>query len=264
MAKAKKNEPEAEISPQEAALDAERRFEEALKRRKGTNRSAETKTLISIELDVSGSMYASGALEEAKAGLDELVKGIEQEELLKLSVELRVGVFAEKAKTARTFGPIDGCSSKSIFEALPDVGGGTSIATSAEHLMDEIENHQDALRREGQNIRFALAFLFTDGQDFDSDGLKKASERIRRCEAKGGFRFFPIGVENADLKQLGILSAEPVRLSTIRDFTAFFRWLLPVSRALSQSQVGEKVSMPNPLKTDENPNGWAEKYGSIG
>lgn len=263
MAKAKKNEAEMELSPQEAALDAERRFEEALKKRKGINRSAENKTLISIELDVSGSMYASGAVEEAKSGLDELIKGVLGEDLLALSIELRVGVFGEMAKTARNFGPIDGCSSKSIFAELPDVGGGTSIATAAEHLMNEIDNHRVALRREGQNIRFALAFLFTDGQDCDSDGLKKASERIRRSEAAGGFRFFAIGVERADLKQLGLLSAEPVRLSNM-DFSSFFRWLLPVSRALSQSQIGEQVSMPNPLKSDDNPNGWAEKYGTIG
>jgi len=265
VAKSKKTESENELSLQEAALEAERRFEENLKqRRKETIRSAESKTLIGISLDVSGSMYASGAVAEAQKGLDDLLKGVEAEELLRLSVELHIDVFAESAKPVRKFGPINGCSAKSIFAELPYVGGGTNIANAAQHLMDEVEQHQKLLRQEGQNIRYSAVFLITDGYDSQSDALKAAGQRIRSAEAKGSFRFIPIGVENADLNQLALLAPEPLRLAGITDFSNFFRWLIPFSRGLSQSQMGEKIPMPDLIKSETNKDGWAERYGSIG
>jgi uncharacterized protein YegL len=264
MAKSKKNEPEKELSPHEAALEAERRIEEALaKRSKEFSRSFENRTLISIAMDTSGSMHASGAIEQAKGGMDNLIKSILAEDLLRLSVELHFSVFAETAATVRKFGPIDDSSAKSLFAELPNVGGGTAIANAAQHLMDEVESHQRDLRQAGQNIRFSIAFLITDGLDFDTEGLKKAGARIRSAEAKGGFRFIPIGVDNADLKQLGLLAPEPLRLSST-NFRNFFRWLIPMSRGFSQSQIGEKIAVPDFVKSEENPDGWAERYGSMG
>lgn len=265
MAKSKKNEPEKELTPQEAALEAERRIEEALaKRSKEFSRSFENRTLISIAMDTSGSMHASGAIEQAKGGMEDLIKGILAEDLLRLSVELHFSVFAERAATVRKFGPVDDSSAKSLFAELPYVGGGTSIANAAQHLMDEVESHQRDLRQAGQNIRFSIAFLLTDGLDFDTEGLKKAGARIRSAEAKGGFRFIPIGVNNADLKQLGLLAPEPLMLCSVNDFRNFFRWLIPMSRGFSQSQIGEKIPVPDFEKSDDNPEGWAQRYGKMG
>ena len=264
MTKPKNNPPEDMMDRKKAAIEAERRIEEAMKRGKAGARSAEIKTLIGISLDISGSMYASGAVAEAQKGLDDLLKGVEAEELLKLTVELHISVFAGSAKTVRKFGPVNGCSAKSVFAELPQVDGGTNIANAAQHIMDEVDQHQKLLREEGQNIRYTAVFLITDGYDDQSEALKAAGQRIKSAESKGSFRFIPIGVENADHKQLALLAPEPLRLAGITDFSNFFRWLIPFSRGLSQSQIGEKIPMPDLVKSSKNPDGWAERYGSIG
>jgi hypothetical protein len=102
-------------------------------------RSAEMKTLIKLVLDTSASMYASGAIGEAKDGLERLCQAISTEDLLKLSVELSVDVFADDATTARPFGPVEGFSAKAFLAELPQVGFGTRIGNAALHSVGDVE-----------------------------------------------------------------------------------------------------------------------------
>ena len=252
--------------PIEAApvSSVEKRFEEArASRRSETRRSGEPKSLVSIELDVSGSMLASGAIRAAKTGLKRLIQDILKDDLLQLTVELRVGVFAGDGKTALEFGPVDRFA-EDVLSQLHDVGDGTRIGPAAIRAIEDVERHRTSLRQQGQDIRYAMAFLFTDGEDLADTELTEASRRILELERKGGFRFVAIGVEQANMKQLAKLAPEPLKLAAIDDFSNFFQWLRVVTRSLSMSQPGAKISAPDPEKSESNPTGWSKRYTEFG
>ena len=62
----------------------------------------------------------------------------------------------------------------------------------------------------------------------------------------------------------------PLRLADVKDFAKFFAWLNASLRTVSVSQPGERIKLPDPMKTTpkkenngkqtepENPIGWGE------
>ena len=231
--------------------------------RSGRATSPEPKLLIKNIVDVSGSMHASGALDQARAGVTQFVENSGADEVIKYSLEYSLDVFAERVATVRPYGPITGWSPGGALAELPDVGNGTRIGDAVLHALDDMEGHRARLREQGMSLRYAMIFLFTDGEDPAAARLDEAARRIRALEERD-FRFFAIGVEGADMSQLARLAPEPVRLATVSDFTNFFRWLLVTSRRVSASRPGEPISAPDPFKSERNPEGWAEKWTMIG
>ncbi len=93
-------------------------------------------------------------------------------------------------------------------------------------------------------------FLITDGGPTDS--WENAARLVHEGEAKKKFKFFAVGVEQANfdiLKQISV--SEPIALKETR-FRDLFAWLSSSLAAVSQSTPGDEVPLENPT----GPKGW--------
>jgi uncharacterized protein YegL len=74
--------------------------------------------------------------------------------------------------------------------------------------------------------------------------LDAAVARVKEAEAKKSVAFFTVGVEEADLAALAkIATRTPMKLKGLA-FRELFSWLSTSLQRVSQSQVGEAVSLP--------------------
>jgi uncharacterized protein YegL len=93
-------------------------------------------------------------------------------------------------------------------------------------------------------------FLITDGGP--TDAWENAARLVHEGEAKKKFKFFAVGVEQANfniLKQISV--SEPIALKGVL-FRPLFAWLSSSLGAVSQSNPGDEVKLENPT----GPNGW--------
>ncbi len=93
-------------------------------------------------------------------------------------------------------------------------------------------------------------FLITDGGPTDS--WENAARLVHEGEAKKKFKFFAVGVEQANfdiLKQISV--GEPIALKETR-FRDLFAWLSSSLASVSQSNPGDKVKLEDPT----GPKGW--------
>jgi uncharacterized protein YegL len=139
-------------------------------------------------------------------------------------------------------------------------GSGTWTATALHAALDQLELRVREYNDNGISFHTPWMFLFTDGQR--TDGIREyqaAAERIQKAEVEKRLNFFPVGVLTADLKgSLAQLSKvnRPLRLADL-EFVLFFRWLAGSLKQKSMSATTETIDLANPVKTADNPKGWA-------
>jgi uncharacterized protein YegL len=96
-------------------------------------------------------------------------------------------------------------------------------------------------------------FLIIDGSP--TDDVTAATSAIRDGEGRNHFSFYAVGVEGADMSQLGgmtVPSRPPQKLRGM-SFRELFVWLSNSLGGVARSQPGEKVPLANPA----SPEGWA-------
>ena len=88
--------------------------------------------------------------------------------------------------------------------------------------------------------------MITDGEaQGEPEGIiEQVKQRIKDDEANKRVAFFPVGVENANLKYLGEISVRtPLKLKGL-NFREMFLWLSASVSAVSHSRLDEQVALP--------------------
>jgi uncharacterized protein YegL len=154
-----------------------------------------------------------------------------------------------------TFGPVELISdfvAANRFEppnlqAKGDTPLGKAVAVGVELLKER----KQILRENGIDLYRPWIFLITDGEP--TDDWRAAHQLILQGEEHKSFLFFALAVNNARLDILKQISVrEPLRLKGIQ-FRPLFRWLSDSLKAVSYSNPGDRVGLP-----DYKPYGWAD------
>jgi uncharacterized protein YegL len=94
-------------------------------------------------------------------------------------------------------------------------------------------------------------FLITDG--IPTDDVSVASRAIKQAEASKSLSFFGVGVDTADMVELGKFSSRPPLHLNGLSFPQMFLWLSSSLKSISRSTPGQAVPLANPT----GPGGWA-------
>lgn len=195
-------------------------------------------------LDTSSSMEGE-SIQELNRGLQMFRQELFNDSLSLKRVEIAVV----------TFGPVrvlqDFTTADAFRPAPLEASGDTPLGAAVGRGLALLKERKNILRMNGIKLFRPWIFLITDGAPTDS--WAHLPQIIHGGEETKSFSFFALGVHNADfgvLKQLAV--REPLKLSGVR-FNEFFLWLSASLKNVSQSQPGDKVSIP-----DHRPYGWAD------
>ena len=198
-------------------------------------------------LDVSGSM--SGArINSLNEGLKAFKDSLNEDDLARNRVQVAIVTFAGTTKIVQEFITATELSPP-ILETEP---GGTRMSSAILTSVDMIKERKSLYKSGGVEYFRPWIFLITDGEPTDDPHtFTKAAHAVKKGESEKAFAFFSVGVEEADLDKLKLLSTRsPVALKGLQ-FGAMFSWLSKSLSSVSGSQVGDRVSLPSV-------DGWGE------
>ena len=225
--------------------------------------------LCAVVLDVSASTFASGALAAIIAALPQFRESVLKDSLLTRKLSWAIVAFSDTTQVLFPYGPVTEWEVPQTLEH----GNGTAMATAIIETIHLQAEHVEDLGEQGIPVQHKSIFLVTDAyaNNEPPERLDEAAELIAEME-QHEFSFFGIGVEGADMNILRRLTPRrtPLRLADVNDFAKFFAWLNASLRTVSVSQPGERIKLPDPMKTKprkdgngkqtepENPIGWGE------
>jgi uncharacterized protein YegL len=195
-------------------------------------------------LDVSASMTGD-PIEELNAGLVLFKDELSADPLA--SKRVQVGVV--------TFGPVetatDFVDARHWDAPVLSPKGNTPMGAAIEHGLQMLESQKAVYKSNGIPHYRPWVFLITDGGP--TDAWENAARLVHEGEAKNKFKFFAVGVGQANLDVLKQISvSDPITLKGLR-FRDLFAWLSSSLGAVSASNPGDEVKLENPA----GPKGWA-------
>ena len=225
--------------------------------------------LCAVVVDVSASTFASGALDAIIAALPQFRDAVLKDSLLTRKLSWAIVAFSDTTQVLFPYGPVTEWVPPEALEH----GNGTAMATAIIETIHLQAEHVEYLGEQGIPVQHKLILFITDGYPNNEppERFEQAVQLIEEAE-QNDFSFFSIGVEGADMNMLRRLTSRrtPLRLADVNDFAKFFAWLNTSLRVVSVSQPGERIKLPDPMKTKprkegsgkqtepENPIGWGE------
>lgn len=210
-------------------------------------KNPEPRCPVVLLLDTSGSMSGE-RIDELNAGLAIFKQAVQQDRKASLRVEVTIITFDSYVKTVQDFITID-----QFYPPKLIASGSTSMGQGIESALNQLESRKETYNSYGIPCYKPRIILITDGGPSDGEYWKTAAQRVRQEDAEGNFLFYAVGVEGADmniLRQITSLDKPPVMLKGL-NFKEFFQWLSDSMVMVSQSKIGEQISLP-PL------DGWAQ------
>ena len=204
-------------------------------------------------LDTSGSMDG-----DKIARLNEALRAFKEEtaadELARKRVDLAVLTFGGTVNVAHDF-----CSIEDFEPTTLSAGGGTPLGEAILKAADMLEQRKQQYKSQGIDYYRPWMFMITDGAPTDmrpGDSVwNDVVARVREGEAKKKFMFFAVAVDPADTETLAQITPQnrpPMKLVG-RQFKEMFQWLSKSQAKVSSSNVGENVSIENPVAA-----GWGQ------
>jgi uncharacterized protein YegL len=192
-------------------------------------------------LDVSRSM--SGArINSLNAGLRSFKDSLTEDDLAKNRVQVAVVTFSGATSVIQDFVTASDYNPPTL---LPEPGG-TQMSSAILKAIEMIKERKDLYKSAGVEYYRPWIFLITDGEPTDGiDLFNQAAQVVKKGEADKAFAFFSVGVEDADLDQLKLLSLRPPVALKGLQFKTMFGWLSKSLSSVSSSQVGDKVALPS-------------------
>lgn len=180
-------------------------------------------------VDVSESMVGE-PIQQVQDGMRQIVQELRTDPYALETAFVSVIAFAGKAIS---LSPLT-----ELYKFYPPtfpVGGGTSLGTALNFLMDDIDKSVVKTTEEAKGDWKPIVFLFTDGTPTDnpSAAFSRWNQKYRR---KANIVAISIG-DNVDTKLLGEISDNVLRLNQTdqQSFKAFFKWVTASIKATSVS-----------------------------
>lgn len=198
-----------------------------------------------VVLDNSGSMDGA-RIDELNRGFRALQRDISADAVASKRVEIAVITFGP-VRVAQPFTTVDRLSMPDIVaENDTPMGGAVTAALKL------IEDRKRDYRTAGVPYFRPWMFLVTDG--LPTDDITAAARAVRQAEASKSLTFFGVGVEQADMAELGKFSTRPPLKLQGLEFGKMFQWLSASLRSTSRSAPGQQVHLTNPTT---GPDAWA-------
>lgn len=166
------------------------------------------------------------------------------------------GLAAKRVEVAIvTFGPVkvetEFVGATRFIPPKLEVAQNTPMGAAIEAGLDLLRRRKDTYRANGVSYYRPWVFLITDGTPTDS--VDRAVELVREGEASKSFKFFAVGVADADMQTLKRITGtnDPLRLRGLQ-FRELFQWLSSSLGAVASSKPGDTV----PLKDPTAASGW--------
>lgn len=202
-------------------------------------------------LDTSGSMRGErlAALNEGLRTLrDELIR----DNITARRVEVAIITFDSQVRIVQRFVTAD-----RFDPPVLTASGQTRMAAGIEEALTMVETRKEQYKRHGLYYYRPWILMITDGKpEGDSQAeIAEATRHLREDEKAKRVAFFAVGVEDADLEGLQeIVVRPPMPLDGLK-FGELFSWLSQSMQAVSQSQPGDRVELPQM--------GWLRKLAAL-
>ena len=203
----------------------------------------EARCPIVLILDVSLSMMGSklGTVNRALVKFRDIIR---EDPVTALRADVAIVVFGGKADVVQDF------TNGTDFEppALK-LRLGTNFSNAINLALDIIEARKQSYRDGGIAYYRSLAYFLTDGEPLDPCGdLEQAAARLDEAEANRSIALFAfqIGGRQAttELTLLAPPNRPPVLLKNMEQLDGSIQWLSRSVAAVSQSQPGENLRLP--------------------
>lgn len=202
---------------------------------------------ILLILDVSGSMGGQKiqTVNQALAKFGEIIR---DDSVTALRADVAIIEFDHEARVVQDF------TNGTDFEPPTlSVKGGTNYSKAVNLALDISEARKQSYRDGGIAYYRSLAYFLTDGYpEHDSPGdLAQAAARLKEMEENRNIAFFCFGIGSpdlpADMSELAKLAPrEPKELTNMAQLEGSIQWLSRSVAAVSQSQPGEAIRLPEP------------------
>lgn len=195
-----------------------------------------------ILVDSSISMEGD-AMHELNEGLVQFKQALCADELAAKRVEVAVVSFGP-VQVEAGFQTLDTFTPPTL-----EAGGEAPLGDAVELAIDLVQERKDLYKTAGVNYYRPWILLLTKGNP--TGDWELAAEEIRAGEEQGSFAFFSVGVGEANMELLTLLSIrDPLKLKGLA-FGDLFTWLSESLQMVSHSQLDSSASLPSPMA-------WAE------
>jgi uncharacterized protein YegL len=186
-----------------------------------------------LVLDTSSSMSGDG-IAQLNAGVRRFARSVKSDRLSAADVEVAVVGVGGDARVLTDFAP-----AAAWEPAAMRAGGGTPLGRGVLTALALTDRRLAVYRDHDFLAHPPMAVLITDGEETDSPGeFDRAAEVMRDLERRDAIRFYPVGVDGADMRRLAALSIRPPYALRELNFDRFFDWLARSVRQVSRSVVG--------------------------
>jgi uncharacterized protein YegL len=207
----------------------------------------EARCSIVLILDVSGSM-GGRKIDTVNQALGKFRGIIQEDSVTALRADVAVIEFDHEARVVQDF------TNGTDFEPpVLSVKGGTNYSKAVNLALDIIEARKQSYRDGGIAYYRSLAYFLTDGYpEHDSDAdLAQAASRVAEMEGNRGIAFFCFGIGSpdlpADMSALAkLVPRPPTELTNMEQLEGSIQWLSRSVAAVSQSQPGDNIRLPQP------------------
>ena len=207
----------------------------------------EARCSIVLILDVSGSMGGQ-KIQTVNQALVKFGQIIKEDSVTALRADVAVIEFDHEARVVLDF------TNGTDFEPPTlAANGGTNYSKAVNLALDITEARKQSYRDGGIAYYRSLAYFLTDGypEHDDAGALAQAAARVSEMEQNRSIAFFCFGIGTpdlpADMSELAKLAPrQPVELTNMEQLDGSIQWLSRSVAAVSQSQPGEAIRLPEP------------------
>ncbi|MXZ91324.1 MAG: VWA domain-containing protein [Chloroflexi bacterium] len=207
----------------------------------------EARCSIVLILDVSSSMGGS-KIQTVNQALVKFGEIIREDSVTALRADIAIIEFDHSARVALDF------TNGADFEPpILAVRGGTNYSKAVNLALDITEARKQSYRDGGIAYYRSLAYFLSDGypEHDDASELANAAARLAAAEEDRGIAFFAFGIGSPDqpvnMSALNDLAPrQAVELTNMEQLDGSIQWLSRSVAAVSQSQPGEAIRLPQP------------------
>ena len=207
----------------------------------------EARCSIVLILDVSGSM-AGLKIQTVNQALVKFGDILREDSVTALRADVAVIEFDHEARVV-----VDFTNGTDFQPPVLSIKGGTNYSKAVNRALDLIEARKQSYRDGGIAYYRSLAYFLTDGfpeHDNEAD-LAQAASRVAEMEANSSVAFFCFGIGSPDLpanmSELDKLSPRDAKeLTNMEQLDGSIQWLSRSVAAVSQSQPGDRIRLPEP------------------
>lgn len=180
-------------------------------------------------------------LDELNSGLDQFLRELLEDPQARLSAEVCVVAFADKAQEIFDFAPL---TIEHLGTKIASCGGQTSIGSGVKLALELLDRRKAEYQNAAVDYFQPWLVVITDGQPTDQTHLEAAADIRMRVQARK-LSVFAIAVGGVtDVSELAKISPArpPLRLKGTK-FREFFEWLSKSVERVSGSIPGESVKL---------------------